>query len=329
MAGPKVSVIIPTHNRIGMIGDTIENMERQTLRPHEIIVVDDGSTDGSAEYLQGFGERIRLIIQENRGPGAARNAGLAIATGDYVQFFDSDDLCTLNKIEGQVRALEASGADIAHGPWAQVWFEESRVTLDRMIVQQEPTTPDALSAFLRGWVCLIPCCVIRLDLLIRLGGYPTAARTAEDLELFFRALVMGARLVHVPDSLVLVRQHPGNQISASPDGEAMRFRDRARLIRLINAKLADRPDLAGWVDRLSWRVIAWEALRNENKVNGAPDSKFLADRVLRLIIRASQVRGGLRKRLTGSRLPRSFGCGKIKPNQEAGIRALGCTPLRR
>ncbi len=85
-----VSVIIPNYNRAAIIGETIENMLSQTLTPHEIIIVDDGSNDNSLEVLKKFGNKIQLITQSNKGPGAARNAGLAVATGTYIQFMDSD-----------------------------------------------------------------------------------------------------------------------------------------------------------------------------------------------------------------------------------------------
>gem|GEM_PF-5011888 len=73
----KVSVVIPNFNRAGIIGETIENMLRQSLPPHEVIVVDDGSTDNSAGVIRSFGSRVKLIQQENKGPGAARNTVLA------------------------------------------------------------------------------------------------------------------------------------------------------------------------------------------------------------------------------------------------------------
>ena len=84
-----ISVVIPNYNRAALIGETIENSLRQTRPPDELIVVDDGSTDNFVRVIRNFGNRVVLIEQANKGPGAARNAGLASATGDFVQFFDS------------------------------------------------------------------------------------------------------------------------------------------------------------------------------------------------------------------------------------------------
>src|SRR5579859_1319636 len=106
MTTPKVSVIVPNYNRETLVGETISNLLAQTLPPFQIIVVDDGSTDKSVDVIRSFGGTVKLIQQPNQGPGAARNAGLKIAAGDFVQFQDSDDLLSLNKIETQAKLLE-------------------------------------------------------------------------------------------------------------------------------------------------------------------------------------------------------------------------------
>lgn len=85
------SVVIPTFNRAGLLAATLATVRAQTLKDFEVVVVDDGSSDGTREYLRTI-DRVRVIEQDHRGPGAARNAGVAHAHGDYVAFLDSDDL---------------------------------------------------------------------------------------------------------------------------------------------------------------------------------------------------------------------------------------------
>ena len=128
---PTVSVIIPAYNRAGLIGETIECMIRQSLPPHELFVIDDGSTDDTVQVVQSFGKRVRLISQFNAGPGAARNAALAHATGEFVQFIDSDDLATRDKLALQASALTKTGADVAYGPWLQAWFAGNVINTGR------------------------------------------------------------------------------------------------------------------------------------------------------------------------------------------------------
>ena len=147
----------------------------------------------------------------------------------------------MSQLETQAhRSLRpASGADTAHGPWVPVRLEGGKAIHDGIAVrQQRPAGLHPIKALLRGWVCLIPCCLTRRSLLKPLGGYPTReSRTGEDVELFFRALLSGASLVHVPESLVLIRQHPSAQISAASEWASMRARDRVRLLDIVKDEL--------------------------------------------------------------------------------------------
>src|SRR6266849_1500345 len=86
------SIVIPTYNRAQLLAHALESVWRQRFRDYEVIVVDDGSNDETQAYLHGLNNKVRVIRQENRGPGAARNIGAHQAHGDYVAFLDSDDL---------------------------------------------------------------------------------------------------------------------------------------------------------------------------------------------------------------------------------------------
>ena len=121
-----VSVIIPNYNRENFIGATIRNLLAQTLKPYEIIVVDDGSTDNSLGVIHSFGDKVKVLRQANKGPGAARNAGLRVATGEYIQFQDSDDFISLNKLETQVKKIQSTNADLVYGPFVKGFLEGGR-----------------------------------------------------------------------------------------------------------------------------------------------------------------------------------------------------------
>ena len=184
----KVSVVVPLFNRADLIGATLANLLRQSLPPHEIIVVDDGSTDGSADVVRSFGNRVLLLAQPNRGPGAARNAGILRASGDFIQFQDSDDLLSLNKIESQVRLLERTGAEFAYGPMAKGRIKDRTLILDDCVLHQAPL-PDELpfSAWiLRGLAFAFQACLIRRSVLDRAGFYREDLMPSEDSELLFR-----------------------------------------------------------------------------------------------------------------------------------------------
>jgi len=102
----KVSVIIATYNRADYVRQAVDSVLAQSLRDFELIVVDDGSTDGTAAVLAEYGARIRVIATPNRGAARARNAGLAAATGEYVAFLDSDDLSDPERLSLQAAVLD-------------------------------------------------------------------------------------------------------------------------------------------------------------------------------------------------------------------------------
>ena len=107
----KISIIIPVWNGEKYVAEAIESALRQDYQEKEIIVVNDGSTDRTAEVIQQFAHQIRVLTQENKGLGASRNAAVRISTGDYLAFLDHDDIWTANKLSLQMDALIASKED--------------------------------------------------------------------------------------------------------------------------------------------------------------------------------------------------------------------------
>ncbi len=103
---PKVSVIIPTHNRGRLIGRALESVFKQTYKDYEVIVVDDGSTDNTREVLAQFGNKIKYIAQPQQGSAAARNRGIRESMSEYVAFLDSDDFWIPEKLATQVEILD-------------------------------------------------------------------------------------------------------------------------------------------------------------------------------------------------------------------------------
>ena len=118
LALAKLSVVVPFHNVEDYIGAALQSIARQTLRDLEVILVDDGSGDASALIAKGYvsrDPRFRLIQQENAGPGLARNAGIREATGEYLAFFDGDDLLDPHAYGLMTETLDRTGSDIATG----------------------------------------------------------------------------------------------------------------------------------------------------------------------------------------------------------------------
>ena len=105
---PLISVVIPTYNRAHYLGEAIESVLRQSYGNLELFVVDDGSTDHTPDIVAGFGDRVRFVRQENRGTGAARNAGISRAAGQFLAFLDDDDVWADGKLACQLQAFEAA-----------------------------------------------------------------------------------------------------------------------------------------------------------------------------------------------------------------------------
>lgn len=224
----KVSVIIPNYNRDKLISETIQNMLNQSLSPYEIIVIDDGSTDNSVNVIRSFGERVTLIQQENQGPGAARNAGLAVATGDYIQFMDSDDLASLNKLELQVAVLEKFRADVVYSPWAKVYIRDGCLSFEDHILQTRslPSYMSILEWVLSGWSIVLQTCLFRSQWLKQIKPFRKDLLGWEDTEYMVRAFAARPKTIFAPGCLTLYRLHNYGKLTESGTSELRRLRDR-------------------------------------------------------------------------------------------------------
>ena len=330
---PTLSVVIPNYNRADLIGETLDNVLAQTRAPDEVIVVDDGSTDHSVALLECYGKRITLIRQANAGPGAARNRGLAAARGDLIQFMDSDDLWSLNKLEAQERALVESGAGFAYSPWLQARLEDGRARHADPVIQQHPLPPSRseLAWYLRGWVIVFQCCLFRRSLLDAAGPYREDLMPSEDSELLFRILKSGVRPVHVPEALVLYRLHGGEQISRGGMARQRRAKDWAKYVGVVADQLAE---VAGpsEADQRHWHWRAFEAERELRAAGIEPDAEVALGLASRLGLQgdrlAQRVRAGLARRTGGSSFGAAYGPGPLDTAQIELLRAIGYDPVR-
>jgi glycosyltransferase involved in cell wall biosynthesis len=197
---PLVDVIVPVYNGARFLHEALESVIAQDYRPLRLIVVDDGSEDDSAEIAATL-PSVELIRQENRGPGAARNAGLAAAQGAFVAFVDADDLLPPTKLTLQVNHL-LEHAEAACVLGKQVWTDPPP-WLSRDVVYEELGGIPLLSA------------VFRTDVLRAVGGFDPSYRTGEDMDLLFRLRERGLEIAIVPD-IVLHRRFHGSNLSVVP-----------------------------------------------------------------------------------------------------------------
>lgn len=263
---PDISVVIPAYNRAGLIGETLESVLRQSLPAREVIVVDDGSTDRTAEVAERFGGPVRVIRVSHSGPSAARNIGFHESTGEYIHFFDSDDVALPNKHEVQAVQLRDSGADIAYGPWVKVRFTEGGCLPVNAVYQQNglPRKP-LVKALLTDWSIVPQACLFRRSLVEKVGGFPEDLNTLEDQLFFLRCLLSGARVVHSSGTLVLYRENNTDKLSEEPG----RKKDRCREWALFQMK-AGAACVHYGMDPWRWfgfRARAWAVARCVNELD--------------------------------------------------------------
>ena len=212
-----VSIIIPLYNKAAYIGRALESVARQTLADHQVIVVDDGSTDDGAAEVQrhaALDPRVRLLRQDNAGPGAARNRGLMEASGSYVAFLDADDEWLPGFLARGVALLERQGPGVALA--ASSYYEHPsgrssiplwhRRGLTDGVHRLDPSTPPQLATYLLAF--LSPCSIVaRTEALRRWGGYyEDRCLYAEDSYLFLKVLLNEPVVVNLEPLAVFHRE---------------------------------------------------------------------------------------------------------------------------
>jgi glycosyltransferase involved in cell wall biosynthesis len=209
---PTFSIIIAAYQAERYIGAAIESALTQTLPPREVVVCDDGSTDGTAQAVAPYRDRgVVYLHQENKGEPTAKNAAARAATGDFVVILDSDD-------EFLPRRLEALGALASARPDLDVMTTDARVELDGKIIRRvydevsRFDVDDQRKAILRANF-IVGHCAIRRDLYLSAGGFDPAVYTA-DWDCWIRLILGGARVGLVHEPLALYRVWEGSQSSS-------------------------------------------------------------------------------------------------------------------
>jgi glycosyltransferase involved in cell wall biosynthesis len=236
---PLVSVVIPAYNAERYLGEAIESVLAQTYAPVETIVVDDGSSDGTAAVARSY-PGVELIVQENAGPATARNRGFAASRGDLIAFHDADDLMTPDKLAvqvGEMRADVAIGCVLAEqellieeGTELPFWVEGSKV----------PTVMPAKPEELADEPDVHPMTmVVRREVFERVGGFDEEMRAAEDFDWMLRAAEDGVEFARLQRVLLKRRVHPASLTQDAAAGRAGHFLALKKRIERHRARAAD------------------------------------------------------------------------------------------
>lgn len=212
---PLVSIVIPVYNRQKYIVECLESCLKQDYRPIEIIMIDDGSTDNTAQAIQEFSEKFKhengvsfkYVFQKNQGAPAARNLGLTMVTGDLIQFMDSDDLFTQNGISIRVNAF--FDCDVVFGDGITINQQAQPVKEFRFT---DFTQKNAIS-FVAGKSIVTGCLLFKKECFETVKFDPTI-QVLQERELCIRMLVHGFKFKYVPEFVFLHRAPGDDNISS-------------------------------------------------------------------------------------------------------------------
>jgi len=217
-----VSVIVPTYNRVHLIVPTLESVFQQTYRPIEVIVVDDGSSDGTVDVVKNWADvkettdtafSVRYLQQDNAGPSAARNLGLRECSGEFIQFLDADDIIHQNKLAMQVSAIIQKNVDFCVCNYQP--FTDTLSTLGPVVDFQSRS--HSIGDFPAQYPMDTPAPLYRRELILTNGPWDSCLQAGEDFEYNFRIIARGAEGVWLNKVLLYVRKHDGTErIQATP-----------------------------------------------------------------------------------------------------------------
>ncbi|MFN0055130.1 MAG: glycosyltransferase family 2 protein [Planctomycetales bacterium] len=251
---PRVSVIIPTYNRAGFLRGALDSVLSQDYLDREILVVDDGSTDDTADLVAAYGPLVRYVRQANGGAASARNHGLRLATGELVAFLDSDDLFLPGKLREQAQFLMQNPAAVLVYAWYSILDDEGRTRLGRRCELTGLVPAQLLARCMQGPLAT-PTIMARRTALLEAGGFDEQMTLSEDIDLWCRVAWLGP-IGLVPKVFVQVRRHGGN-LSRGPG----RRRYLAAALRILDKVQAAHPELGrGTLLALRGKAHLWSWL---------------------------------------------------------------------
>ncbi len=208
---PQISVIIPTWNRAGLLAEAIQSVLQQTFDDFELIIIDDGSTDNTAEVVRGFADpRIVYHYQDKQERSTTRNRGVALSSGEFVTFLDDDDWFLPRKLEAQLRGFrEFPQAGMIISGWDRV-DETGRVVRAERPWLHHPQP--ALKDWLFAAMAHVAAVLIRREWFERVGGFDRDLITNEDTYLWFCLARAGCPIGWVEEVVFRQRLHGGNSV---------------------------------------------------------------------------------------------------------------------
>jgi len=233
----RISVVIPTYNLAAYIGRAIHSVLAQTRPADEIIIVDDGSDDGTADIITSYGVAVRYIVQENAGASAARNAGITAARYEWIAFLDGDDEWLPEKLARQTALIARNphlnwvtgNFFLCEGPIRQ---DREKLPVDegKKLLAGQDYFGDYFAAYNAGATGWTGTMVIRKEALEQAGGFCVGQKAANDLDMWWRIAYDHPQIGYVPEPLA--KYH-----STIPDSITKKYRQPIILAELLERHL--------------------------------------------------------------------------------------------
>lgn len=255
----KVSVIIPTYNRGDYICEALDSVFAQTFQDFEVIVVDDGSTDGTRQKIKRYMPRIKYIYQENAGVSAARNKGIAVSKGRYLAFLDSDDLWVRDKLKLQVEFMDSNPG------FGMVCCDICMLKRDQIVYPSAFQKKRFMASgyifgnLIRENFISTPTVMVRREVFNNIGMFDELLPVAEDYDMWLR--IAREYLIGVMDTcLVRCRMHDANiswakimmypdmHIKALKKHEKIRYSDNEFVMKHIRERLSEEYYSRGYIN---------------------------------------------------------------------------------
>lgn len=208
----QVSIVIPCFNARRWIGEALESIYAQGFDDLETLVIDDGSTDGSADVVRRAFPSARVTSIAHAGPSYARNVGTQAASGVYLQYLDADDRLAPGKLATQVNALEREGADVAYGDWAELVEQPDGTYQPGRVTHRHLGETPELALFTNFW-CPPAVYLFRRSIIEKVGGWREDLPVIQDARFTLDCALHGATFAYCPGMMAYYRRHNGNSLS--------------------------------------------------------------------------------------------------------------------
>lgn len=293
-----ISVVMPCHNAADTVEAAVASVLAQSYAPLELIVVDDGSTDGSTDRLRRLAAEhpgsIALVFESRSGPYAARNAGLAQAHGNFIAFLDADDAWHPDALARLHAALEAGPAEVAWCGW-QAFGEAVADAVPQL--PPEPDAADAAAWLFEHGAPPLNTLLIRRPLVDALRGFSERAPSAMGLDFWLRLMARAPVLARVPEALAWRRQYP------RPDTRIPRWRQVVDGVAVRREFAQRRPDLVARFTPARLHALIHDPLLREGYRCHWRNDTDSARRLFRRALGSADWTAGDLKHLVASLLP--------------------------